>query len=292
MNEYSTQLRALIERPEIVVLPGAYDCLSARLIEQTGFQTVFTTGFGLAASTLGMPDLGLMTASEILERVHNIVRSVNVPLVADMDTGYGNPLNVIRTVRECVSIGVAGIILEDQEWPKKCGHLEGKRVIPTEEQVQKLRAAVEAREDSGLVIIARTDARAPLGLDDAITRGKAYYAAGADVVFIEAPQSLDELRAIAQAFRGVPLFANMIEGGKTPLLSPQELHEIGFKLVVYPLSGLFAAARAIQHVFAKLKETGSTAGVTDMATLDEFTDIVNVDQYRKWEKRYATPIRS
>ena len=199
MNERSAQLRALLERPGIVVLPGAYDCLSARLAEQAGFETVFTTGFGFAASALGVPDLGLMTASEILDRVHNIVQSVQVPLVADMDTGYGNPLNVIRTVSECVGMGVAGIILEDQEWPKKCGHLEGKRVIPMEDHVQKLRAAVDARGDSGLVIIARTDARAVLGMDDALERGQAYYEAGADVVFIEAPQSLDELHANRQS---------------------------------------------------------------------------------------------
>jgi len=292
VNERSAQLRALIQRPEIVVLPGAYDCVSARLIEQAGFSVVFTSGFGLAASTLGMPDLGLMTASEMLDRVSYIVRSVSVPVVADMDTGYGNPLNVIRTVRECVDMGVAGIILEDQEWPKKCGHLEGKRVIPADEQVQKLSAAVEARGDSGLVIIARTDARAPLGLDEAIQRGKAYYAAGADVVFIEAPQSVTELRLIANAFPNVPLFANMIEGGKTPLLSPQELQQIGFRLVVYPLSGLFAAARALQRIFQALKETGSTSGAADLVPLDDFTRILDIDQYRRWEKRYATPARS
>ena len=289
MNERAAQLRALIEKPGIVVLPGAYDCLSARLAEQAGFETVFTTGFGFAASALGVPDLGLMTASEILDRVHNIVQSVSVPLVADMDTGYGNPLNVIRTVNECVAQGVAGIILEDQEWPKKCGHLEGKRVIPMADHVQKLRAAVDARGDSGLVIIARTDARAVLGLDDALERGRAYYEAGADVVFIEAPQSLDELHAVAAAFPDAPLFANMIEGGKTPVLAPDALAEIGFKIVVYPLSALFSAARAMQHVYAALKEHGTTASVTDMTTLDEFTECVNVDQFRAWEREYATP---
>ena len=292
MNKRSAQLRALLERPGIVVLPGAYDCLSARLAEQAGFETVFTTGFGFAASALGVPDLGLMTASEILDRVHNIVQSVQVPLVADMDTGYGNPLNVIRTVSECVGLGVAGIILEDQEWPKKCGHLEGKRVIPMEDHVQKLRAAVDARGDSGLVIIARTDARAVLGLDDALERGQAYFEAGADVVFIEAPQSLDELHAIAKAFPTAPLFANMIEGGKTPVLSPDALAEIGFKIVVYPLSGLFSAARAMQHVYKALKEHGTTDTITDMTTLDEFTQCVNVDQFRAWEQQYATPERS
>jgi methylisocitrate lyase len=289
VNERSAQLRALIEQPGIVVLPGAYDCLSARLAEHAGFETVFTTGFGFAASALGVPDLGLMTASEILDRVHNIVNSVSVPLVADMDTGYGNPLNVIRTVSECVSLGVAGIILEDQEWPKKCGHLEGKRVIPMEDHVQKLRAAVDARCDSGLVIIARTDSRAVLGLDEALERGQAYYEAGADVVFIEAPQSMDELHAIAKAFPHAPLFANMIEGGKTPVLSPDALAEIGFKIVVYPLSSLFSAARAMQRVYKALKEHGTTDTITDMTPLEEFTEIVNVGQFRAWEQQYATP---
>ena len=185
-------------------------------MEHAGFDIVFTSGYSLAASTLGMPDIGLLTASEVLDRVRNIATAVSIPVIADMDTGYGNPLNVVRTVRECVAAGVAGIILEDQEWPKKCGHMEGKRVIPCEEHVQKIRAAVAARGDSGLVLIGRTDARAVVGLDDAIERGKAYRDAGADIVFVEAPQSLEELEAIARAIPDAPLFANMIEGGVTP----------------------------------------------------------------------------
>src|SRR3990172_11981217 len=175
----STVLRRMLEEPEIVVLPGAYDALTARLAERAGFRAVFTTGFGFAATVLGMPDLGLLTMTETMERVRHVVRALSVPLVADMDTGYGNALNVVRTVRECVALGVAGIILEDQEWPKKCGHFEGKRVIPAEEQVAKLRAAADARDGDDLVIIGRTDARQPLGLEEAVRRGKLYRGGGA-----------------------------------------------------------------------------------------------------------------
>ena len=179
---HSTALRNRLDEPEIIVLPGAYDALSARLAQRAGFDALFTTGFGFSAAALGAPDYGLLTASEVLDRVRPIVAAVDVPLVADMDTGYGNPLNVTRTVRECVQAGVAGIILEDQEWPKKCGHFEGKRVIPAEEHAQKIRAAADARGDDDLVIIGRTDARAPLGLDEAIRRGRLYFESGADVL--------------------------------------------------------------------------------------------------------------
>jgi methylisocitrate lyase len=283
----STELRRMLKEPGIVVLPGAYDALSARLAARAGFRTVFTSGFGFAAAALGMPDMGLMTMSEIMERVRHIVRAVDVPVVADMDTGYGNPMNVIRTVRECVEAGVAGIILEDQEWPKKCGHFEGKRVIPAEEQVQKLRAAADARVGDDLVIIGRTDAREPLGLDEAIRRGRLYHEAGADVVFVEAPRSVDELRAIAAAIPDAPLFANMIERGKTPVLSSAELEELGFKMVVYPLSSLFAAARAMESVYRALFDTKTTRGVeAALMPFAEFEVVVGAPQLREVEARY------
>ncbi len=280
------RLRKLIEEPGIVVLPGAHDVLSAKLIEQGGFPVVFTSGFGISASALGMPDLGLLTMTETLDRVRRIVDAVSVPVVADMDTGYGNPLNVVRTVEECVRLGVAGIILEDQLWPKKCGHMEGKQVIAAEEQVEKLRAAVYARGGEDLVIIGRTDARAPLGLDEAIRRGQLYTEAGADVVFVEAPQSVDELAKIAASF-DAPLFANMIEGGKTPFLSADALERIGFKMVVYPLSGLFAATRAVQEMAAHLRSTGSTAGYGRMVSFAEFEEVIGVDRFRDIEARFA-----
>jgi methylisocitrate lyase len=282
-------LRELLARPGIVVLPGAYDALSARLIERAGFEVVFTTGFGIAAATLGVPDIGLLTATETLDRVRHISGATRLPLVADCDTGYGNPLNVIRTVGECAAMGVAGIILEDQEWPKKCGHFEGKRVVEAEEHVQKLRAAVEARGDSGLVLIARTDARAPLGLDEAIRRGHLYREAGADVIFIEAPRSVDELRAIASAFDDIPLFANMIEGGVTPFLAKDELETLGYKLVVYPLSGLFAATRAIAEAYRELRERGTTGGATErMVNLREFQEVVDLARFQDMERQFHT----
>jgi len=284
----STTLRRMLDEPEIVVLPGAYDALTARLAERAGFRAAFTTGFGFAASVLGVPDFGLLTMSETMDRVRHIVRTLSIPLVADMDTGYGNPLNVIRTVRECVALGVAGIILEDQEWPKKCGHFEGKRVIAAEEQAAKIRAAADARDGDDLVIIGRTDARQPLGLEEAIRRGKLYRDAGADVVFVEAPRSVDELREVARAIPDAPLFANMIEGGKTPLLSSAELQELGYKMVVYPLSALFAATRAVEETYRALfqdKSTASRAG--SMVSFEEFEEIIDVPGWRELEGRYT-----
>jgi methylisocitrate lyase len=193
-------LRQLFQFPDIIVVPGIYDCLSAKLAEKIGFSVIATSGFGIAASTLGLPDYGFLTATEMLYTVGRIAKSVNIPLIADLDTGYGNPLNVIRTVEEAIQLGVAGVILEDQEWLKKCGHFTGKRVISPEEHVGKIKAASQTRGDSGLVIIARTDARAPLGLENAIARGKLYLEAGADMLFVEAPQSVEELKAIVAAF--------------------------------------------------------------------------------------------
>ena len=284
----STLLRRMLDEPEIVVLPGAYDALTARLAERAGFSAVFTTGFGFAATVLGMPDFGLLTASETLDRVRHVVRAIDVPLVADMDTGYGNALNTVRTVRECVALGVGGIILEDQEWPKKCGHFEGKRVIPAEEQAAKLRAAADARDGDDLVIIGRTDARQPLGLEEAIRRGKMYRDAGADVVFVEAPQSEDELREVARQIPNTPLFANMIEGGKTPLLSSAELQALGYSMVVYPLSALFSATKAVQETYRALYEEKSTASRQDALTgFSEFEEIIGVPDWRELESRYV-----
>jgi methylisocitrate lyase len=284
----STTLRRMLDGPEIIVLPGAYDALSARLAERAGFEAMFTTGFGFSASALGQPDFGLLTMSETMDRVRHIVDAVRVPVVADMDTGYGNPLNVARTVRECVTAGAAGIILEDQVWPKKCGHFEGKKVIPAEDHAAKLRAAVDARAGSDLVIIARTDARAPLGLDEAVRRGRMYRDAGADVVFVEAPQSIDELRAVKAAIPDVPLFANMVEGGKTPLLSSEELQALGYKMVVYPLSALFAATKAIEAVYAELFASKTTAAVADrLVSFHDFEQIVGVPELRALEERYG-----
>src|SRR5947209_9918097 len=251
----TTQLRQLLAGPDMIVAPGAYDALSARLIAQAGFSAVYMTGFGTAASILGQPDVGLLTMTEMLSRAAAIASVVgDLPLIADADTGYGNPINVRRTIREYERAGVAGLHIEDQVWPKKCGHMEGKQVIPMDEMVQKVRAAVEARQDPDLVIIARTDANAVHGLEDALRRGKAYHEAGADVIFIEAPRSMTELRSIAQAFPGVPLLFNWAESDKTPLLPLDEIRTLGFKLVIFPVSLLFAATYSMLGLLKVLKQ--------------------------------------
>lgn len=283
------RLREIISEPGILVLPGVYDCISAKLAERAGFKVAFTSGFGISGTVLGRPDFGFLTATEMLSSAGRIAASVGIPVVADIDTGYGNALNVTRTVEDIVTLGAAGIILEDQVWPKKCGHFEGKRVIPMEEHAEKIHAAVEARGESGLVIIGRTDSRAPLGLDEAIRRGRAYYEAGADVVFVEAPESAEELREIAAAFPGVPLFANMVEGGKTPILDAAELGELGYKIAVFPLAALFAATKAVESCYSYLMEHGTTAGFGDMLTFKDFERIIDVPGYRELERKFKVP---
>lgn len=286
------KLRQILERPGILVIPGVYDCLGAKLAEQIGFEVVATSGFGIAASTLGLPDFGFLTASEMLSSVGRIAQSVSVPLIADMDTGYGNALNVIRTVKDAVQLGIAGVILEDQEWPKKCGHFEGKRVIAIAEHAGKIRAAVQARGESGLVIIARTDARAPLGFEEAIARGRAYIEAGADVLFVEAPQSVEELKAIAAAFPNVPLVANIVEGGKTPQLSAVELQEIGFKIVFFPVSALLAATHVMTACLRHLKEQATTSGFEDLVGFKDIQQLMGVPEYRQLEQQFQSSVDS
>jgi len=283
------KLRQLIERPGIIVIPGVYDCLGAKIVEQLGFEVAATSGFGIAASTLGLPDYGFLTATEMLYSVGRIAQSVTIPLIADMDTGYGNVLNVMRTVKDAVQLGLAGIILEDQEWPKKCGHFEGKRVIPMAEHAGKIRAAVEAQSGNSLVIIARTDARGPLGLEEAFHRGNAYIEAGADMLFVEAPQSVAELKAIAHAFPNVPLVANIVEGGKTPQLSAPELQEIGFKIAFFPVTGLLAATHVMTACFRQLKEHGTTADFAELVNFKNFQEFIGIPKYRQIEQQFAAP---
>ncbi len=282
-------LRKRLAEPGIILSPGVYDCLSAKIAERTGFQVLFASGFGISGSVLGYPDYGLLTATEMLDAAGNISKSVDIPLIADIDTGYGNPINVVRTVNDVVDLGIAGVILEDQEWPKKCGHLEGKRIISMEEHVEKIRAARFASGESGLVIVARTDARAELGLEEAIRRGKAYYEAGADVIFIEAPQTMEELKEIPSALPDVPLLANMIEGGKTPCLSAQDLEILGFKLGVFALSGLFAATKAIEDCFRFLKENGTTSGFENTSSFQDYKEIINIKKYQEQEEKFNDP---
>lgn len=285
----TTRLREQLAGPDLLVAPGAYDALSARLIAQAGFPIVYMTGFGTAASVLGQPDIGLLTMSEMVSRAAALAAVVgDLPLIADADTGYGNPINVRRTIREYERAGVAGLHLEDQVWPKKCGHMEGKQVIPMEEMVQKIHAAVDARQDPDFVIIARTDANAVYGLADALRRGQAYREAGADVIFIEAPRSLAELQAIKQAFPGVPLLFNWAESGKTPLLSLPEIRDLGYKLVLFPVSLLFAATHAMLGLLEVLKRGETPAPFREhMVTFSQFTDHIGLPEIQELERRYG-----
>ncbi|MBT7210511.1 MAG: isocitrate lyase/PEP mutase family protein [Candidatus Scalindua sp.] len=280
-------LRKRLSEPGIILSPGVYDCLSAKIAERTGFEVILTSGFGISGSVLGYPDYGLLTATEMLNAAGNISKSVDIPLIADIDTGYGNPINVVRTIENVIDLGIAGVILEDQEWPKRCGHLQGKRIIAMEEHVEKISAARFASGESGLVIVARTDARAELGLEEAIRRGKAYYEAGADVIFIEAPQTEEELKGIPSALPDMPLLANMIEGGKTPCHSAGELEEFGFKMGIFALSGLFAATKGIEDCFCFLKENGTTSGFENISSFQDYKEIINMKKYKELEEKFV-----
>jgi 2,3-dimethylmalate lyase len=285
----ASSLRQLIQRPEPLLAPGAYDALSARLIEAAGFPVVYMTGFGTAAGRLGRPDIGLLGMSEMVDNARRIVEAVEVPVIADADTGYGNPINVVRTVHEYERAGVAAIHLEDQVAPKKCGHMEGKQIIPGEEMVQKIRAAAAARRSPDFLLIARTDARAVEGLDAALQRARSYREAGADILFIEAPQSEDEIRAVAGAFRDVPLLFNWAEGGKTPPIGYDELRSLGYRIVIFPISALLAATRAMQAVLSRIRADGTPAGVlADLPRFGEFLDFIGLPEIQSLEARFAT----
>jgi methylisocitrate lyase len=285
----TTIFRNLLREPGLIVAPGAHNALTAKIIEQTGgFQAVYMTGSGAAMNLLGEPDVGLLTMTEMLTQARNVVNATNLPVIADADTGYGNAINVMRTVREYENTGVAAIHMEDQITPKKCGHFEGKQVVSQDEMLGKIRAAVDARQDPDFVLIVRTDARAVLGLDEAIKRAKAYVKAGADAIFLEAPQTVDELKTVAKSI-DAPLLANMVEGGKTPFMTTQELEEMGFKIAIYPRSALGAATKAIQEILQMLKETGTTEGFLDrIITFEERNRITGLAKYKELEKKYLS----
>jgi methylisocitrate lyase len=265
---------------DTILMPGVYDALTARIAARVGFDLVFISGYSVSAAQLGEPDFGFLTQTEMADTARAVCRVSRAPVIVDADTGYGNPLNVMRTVRDLQDAGAAGVFLEDQVWPKKCGHMAGKRVVETSEHVAKIRAAVHARGERDLFVVARTDARQPLGIDAAIERCLAYKEAGADALFVEAPQSIEELQRVAEALPA-PLVANMIERGATPQLTRAELRELGYALIVCPLAALFAAARAVQDVLTELRERETTAGALDrMLTFDDFNDLVGLaDRY-------------
>jgi methylisocitrate lyase len=261
-----------------LVLPGVWDALSARLAARAGFRAVFVSGYALSATRLAAGDLGLVTQTEVLDAAARICAAVEISVVVDADTGYGDARNVERTVRELVRLGAAGCFLEDQVWPKRCGHLEGKQVVPLEEYLPKLRAAIAARGDAPFHVTARTDARAVHGLDEAIRRAGAFATAGADAVFVEAPESADEMARVRAAVPAhVPLVANMVEGGKTPLRSAHDLAAAGHRMIVAPLTGLLAAGRALEHAYAALARDGSSWAVAgDLLTFGEMNELLGV----------------
>jgi 2,3-dimethylmalate lyase len=281
-------LREQLEnKSKIIVLPGVFDALSARIAEQVGFEAMFQTGYGSSAALLGMPDFGFLNAGETVDNARRIIRAVSVPVLVDADTGYGNPLNVWRIVRDLESVGAAGIFLEDQIWPKRCGHMAGKDVISKDDYMPKLKAALEGRRSKDFVIVARTDARAPIGLGEAIERGKAYRKAGADVIFVEAPTSIQELKKVADEI-DAPLVANMIEDGVTPNLPASELLKLGYRVAVYPLSGLYSAMYAMREVFEELKKSGATKQTRKMmVTFKDFNRFIDLQKYTDLEKRYS-----
>ena len=285
MNQ--TRIHRILEEVGATAFAGVYDTLSARICQQVGFPLTFVSGYSVAATSIGEPDLGLLTQTEMIERARRICMSVEIPVIVDADTGYGNPLNVYRTVNELIASGAAGCFLEDQLWPKRCGHMQGKRVIQRREYVQKIRAAVEARAGRDFFIVARTDALAAADMDEAIARVTAAREAGADASFVEAPGSMEQLAEVGRR-SPAPNVANMLEGGKTPVMSKQQLVEMGFQLILYPLAGLFSAAQAIGTTYQKLFRDGTTLGEEHrMMTFEEFNELIGVGEKYALAERFG-----
>jgi len=278
--------RALVQHGQLI-MPGVYDALSAKIAARAGFEVIFITGYSVSATLLGEPDFGLLTQTEVVGAARRICSVVDTPVIVDADTGYGNAINVIRTVEDLIRAGAAGMFLEDQVWPKRCGHMKGKQVIALDEQLKKLTAAVEAKGDSDFFIVARTDSRQALGLDEAITRGVAFKQAGADAVFIEAPESKDEMKEISRQVPG-PLVANMLERGVTPLMGPTELKDLGFDMIVWPLAPLYAVAKSLTDVYSTLRRKGSTLEILDrLMPFNEFNGIVGLEEKYALDAKYG-----
>lgn len=274
----TTSIDKILNDQKTIAFPGIFDTLSARIAQQVGFKMAFISGYSVAATSIGEPDMGLLTQTEIVDRARQICGSVEIPIMVDADTGYGNPLNVYRTVKLLIAAGAAGCFLEDQLWPKRCGHMRGKHVIAREEYIQKIRAAVEARGDRDFFIVARTDALAVKGMDEAIARVEEAREVGANASFVEAPDSMDALQEIGQRSPG-PNVANMIEGGKTPMLPTPDLANLGFHLILYPLSGLYAAAKSIEVMYQKLQADQTTLGEEyRLMSFNEFNQLIGVNE--------------
>ena len=281
-------LNTAAEQRAPLVAPGCYDALGARLIEQAGFDTAYMTGFGTTASLLGRPDVGLLGMNEMVDNARRITAAVDLPVIADADTGYGNQVNVLRCVQEYERAGVAAMHIEDQVLPKKCGHMEDKQVVDASVMVGKVRAAVASRQDDDFMLIARTDARAPHGMDEALRRATAYAEAGADMLFVEALQNVGEIERVATEFAGIPLLFNWAEGGKTPPLTYEEIAALGFAMIIMPIGMLLAATAAMQNFLTKLKATGTPAPFADeLMPFDNFTDLIGLPEIGGLEKRFS-----
>jgi 2-methylisocitrate lyase-like PEP mutase family enzyme len=287
MTTTSSTLRERLQRPGLIVAPGVYDMVSLRLADRLGFDALYMTGFGTVASYLGLPDAGIASYTDMLGRVDAMASMARTPLIADGDTGYGGLLNVAHTVRGYEKAGAAAIQLEDQEFPKKCGHTPGRRVVSADEMVRRIRVAREARSSSDFLIIARTDARTTLGLDEALRRAEAYAQAGADILFVESPESVEEMQKIGLSTH-LPLVANMVEGGRTPVLSQTELEAIGYRIAIFPVTALLAATQAMEAVYAHLRQQGSSAKLdVPLLPFENLTKLMGFEDVWEFDRRYA-----
>jgi 2,3-dimethylmalate lyase len=286
--EKAELIRDSLRKKGQLIMPGVYDALSAKIAARAGFEVIFITGYSVSATLLGEPDFGLLTQTEVINAAQRICSVVDTPVIVDADTGYGNAINTTRTVQELIRAGAAGMFLEDQVWPKRCGHMKGKQVISLDEQLKKLRAALEARGKHDFYIVARTDARQALGLDEAIRRGIGFRDAGADAVFIEAPESKEEMKEISRQVAG-SLVANMLERGVTPIMGPQELRDLGFSLIVWPLAPIYTVAKSLREVYTTLRRDGSTLRILEkLMPFDEFNEIVGLNDKYALDARYRS----
>jgi methylisocitrate lyase len=278
--------KLLQDKSKPLVMPGVYDAIGAKIVEKVGFEAMFQTGYGTSATLFGMPDYGFIGSTETVDNARRICHAVSTPVIVDADTGYGNALSVWKLVQELEEVGASGIFLEDQRWPKRCGHMQGKEVIQKDEYAEKLQAALDARSNKDFIIVARTDARAIEGLDNAIERGLYYKKIGADAIFIEAPKTIKEMKIIGESINA-PLVANMIEGGATPIISKSKLHKMGFKIVLYPLSVLFSNTYSTLKLLQELKKSGTTRKLSkQIVNFNQFNDVVELSKYRKLEQKY------
>lgn len=282
-------LASRMKKGALVVAPGIFDMISTKIADRLGFECLYVTGYGTVASHLGLPDAGLATYSDMVARVAQMAKLTATPLIADADTGYGGLLNVRHTVQGYEAAGACGIQLEDQEFPKKCGHMLGRRVIDAEDMAAKVRVAVESRSDPDFLVVARTDARTTLGLDEALRRAERYLEAGADVLFIESPESVEEMRRIGERFRGVPLLANMVEGGRTPLLDAQALQEIGYRIAIFPGLGFLAAGAALEAAYKALHAAGTSKDApVPLYDFKRFSALMGFDDVTEFERRWRS----